>query len=138
MKLWNYLLNTLRNNTKNSKTLKTTPKYSLFISFVVMINFCKFLLKNVIINHLCYPVQCTATSECEAADTNKECSSGSCVCKTGYYSSVTGVCVQGKIKALMPTEYSANKIYYEQNLSEQWPDVFFLNFILNLKIGIRL
>ena len=45
-----------------------------------------------------FSAQCSANADCESTDANKECSSGSCVCKTGYYSDITGTCVTGKIK----------------------------------------
>ena len=41
-------------------------------------------------------VPCTDNAGCQVSDSNKECSSGSCVCKTGYHSDNTGTCVLGK------------------------------------------
>ena len=38
---------------------------------------------------------CSNTTDCEVADANKECSSGSCVCKTGFFLATNGVCKAG-------------------------------------------
>ena len=39
---------------------------------------------------------CSSDSACQSGgDTNKECSSGSCVCKTGFYVNTAGICLEG-------------------------------------------
>ena len=40
--------------------------------------------------------QCTTNANCELFDANKQCTSGSCVCKSGFYSDRAGTCITGK------------------------------------------
>ena len=49
--------------------------------------------------------KCTADADCEAADANKECSAGSCVCKAGHYSDINGKCVTGTSKLHVILQY---------------------------------
>ena len=39
---------------------------------------------------------CASDSDCQSSDANKKCSSGSCVCKSGYYSDISGTCIAGE------------------------------------------
>ena len=50
--------------------------------------------------------QCNDDAACQSGNNpNKVCSSGSCVCKTGYYSDSTGTCLQGMNIIIMLTFY---------------------------------
>ena len=40
--------------------------------------------------------KCTANSDCTASDANKVCTTGSCVCKAGFYAGRGGICVPSK------------------------------------------
>ena len=39
---------------------------------------------------------CSVHSDCQSSDANQECSHGECVCKSGYYADVSGICVPSK------------------------------------------
>ena len=38
--------------------------------------------------------ECSNSTVCQENDINKECSSGSCICKIGYYADNIGTCVE--------------------------------------------
>ena len=44
-----------------------------------------------------FSVPCSNSTTCQASDSNKICSSGSCVCGTGYHSNSAGTCILGTI-----------------------------------------
>ena len=97
--------------------LLTIWRADIFVVFILKIFF-------DIFKQIHFSDKCSNDASCEANDANKQCSSGNCVCKTGYYSDVAGVCVQGKgQKKIIPNFYFLIKklFIYQKRLTRVSP-----------------